>query len=137
MIEVLHITNIDAHEFPDSRMTHTRLSSAVTTPRSSIELAKQAYRIEIPSITTKLARSHTSSRRPKSSIWSSIKRYAREHHKIVSAVYTHYYGQGLGRRVGISAEGVRVRGGNREETSEPRGARREIWRYEKGVYGRS
>jgi hypothetical protein len=83
--------------------------STATTPRTSIDLAKDAIITSSSSIKTSSASSKARG------IWSSIKRYAKEHHEGVNAAYAMYYGQG------------------QERTS---GRVQEVWEYKRGEYTR-
>ncbi|KAF3036864.1 hypothetical protein E8E11_001863 [Didymella keratinophila] len=106
-------------------MTSSVPSSTATTPRSSVELAKEGLKIE----TVSLASSQNIGlprKSAKSSIWTTVKRHLKEHHDSVNAVYANTYGW---------AGGVRARS---SATIEEREAKtQEVWRYERGVYGRS
>jgi hypothetical protein len=62
--------------------------STATTPRTSVELAKEAI-TSSASVTAS-----TSSSSKARSIWSTIKRHAKEHHDGVNAAFAAYYGQG-------------------------------------------
>jgi 3-isopropylmalate dehydratase len=124
-------------------MPSTLPSSTATTPRSSVELAKEDYKIE----TTSLASSESvsastwqmqskrsaacSSAPTKSSLWTAVKRHLKEHHDSVNAVYENTYGWAGGVRARSSA----TRSGATIEHRQ--GKAQEVWRYERGVYGRS
>jgi hypothetical protein len=84
--------------------------STSTTPRTSVELAKDAIIMSSSSIKT----SSTSSKAH--SIWSSIKRHAKEHHEGVNAAFAAHYGQGQGRTIA--------------------GKGQEVWEYKRGQYTR-
>ena len=102
-------------------MSRTTPSSTATTPRTSIELAKSAFKQPIVSITPleSSLSSSTHTTTPKSkSLWQFVKRHVKEHHDSVNAVYTNYYGQGYKRDVRKKSRGSE-------------------WAYERGVYGRS
>jgi hypothetical protein len=77
--------------------------STATTPRTSVELAKEAAASSI-SITAS-----TSSSSKARGIWSFIKRHAKEHHEGVNSAFAAYYGQG-----------------------EVKKAQQEIWEYKRG-----
>ncbi|KAF2821385.1 hypothetical protein CC86DRAFT_103319 [Ophiobolus disseminans] len=64
--------------------------SSATTPRTSVELAKEA----IVSSSSSISSSSTSATSKAHGIWSSIKRHAKEHHQATNAAYATYYGQG-------------------------------------------
>lgn len=55
----------------------------------------------------------------------------REHHESVNAVYAHYYGHGYERRVVLGREYM-----TREMGGTGAGGK-EVWEYERGVYGRA
>ncbi|KAH7076147.1 hypothetical protein FB567DRAFT_154700 [Paraphoma chrysanthemicola] len=78
--------------------------STATTPRTSIDLAKDSA---LTTVTTTPSTSSTKAR----SIWESIKRHAKEHHASTNAAYALYYGQGQ----------MRTRG-------------QEVWEYKRGEY---
>jgi hypothetical protein len=77
--------------------------STATTPRTSIELAKETITSSASVIPS------TSSSSKTRGIWTFIKRYAKEHHDGVNAAFAAYYGQG-----------------------EIRKAHQEIWEYKRG-----
>jgi hypothetical protein len=77
---------------------------------TSVELAKDAIITSSSSIKT----SSTSSKAH--SIWSSIKRHAKEHHEGVNAAFAAHYGQGQGRTIAGKGQGV--------------------WEYKRGQYTR-
>ncbi|KAF2030733.1 hypothetical protein EK21DRAFT_64889 [Setomelanomma holmii] len=83
--------------------------STSTTPRTSIDLAKDSASI----ITTSTSVSSTSASASSKarSVWESIKRHAKEHHESTNAAYALYYSQGQ----------MRTRG-------------QEIWEYKRGEY---
>jgi hypothetical protein len=62
--------------------------STTTTPRTSVELTKEA----ITSSSTSIAAA--SSPGKTHGIWTFVKRYAKEHHEATNAAYATYYGQG-------------------------------------------
>lgn len=62
--------------------------STATTPRTSIELAKEA----IVSSSACSVNTATPSKSKVSAIWGAIKRHAKEHHESVNAAYSVYYG---------------------------------------------
>jgi hypothetical protein len=64
--------------------------SKATTPRTSVELAKEAITPSSTSITAPSCRGKTHG------IWTCIKRHAKEHHEATNAAYATYYGQGQG-----------------------------------------
>ncbi|KAH3962445.1 hypothetical protein HBH70_162130 [Parastagonospora nodorum] len=65
--------------------------STATTPRTSVELAKEAFASSSSSFTTT-----ASSTKKSSGMWSSIKRHVKEHHEGLNGAYATYYGQGQG-----------------------------------------
>ncbi|KAF2629432.1 hypothetical protein BU25DRAFT_409314 [Macroventuria anomochaeta] len=101
------------------------LSSTATTPRSSIELTKSAFKVHTTSIAPLSI--HTTQSKP-NKIWQSVKRHVRQHHESVNAVYANYYGQGHERRVMLGSDGVRRFDGQDKA--------QEVWVYERGMYGR-
>ena len=104
------------------------LSSTATTPRSSVELAKDALKVDTSSLVSYASHTETSQSSGKlNRAWQTVKRHAREHHESVNAVYALYYGQGYERQVLMGGERVRAMSG------EKRGE----WQYERGVYGGS
>ncbi|KAH8702886.1 hypothetical protein GQ44DRAFT_717153 [Phaeosphaeriaceae sp. PMI808] len=68
--------------------------STATTPRTSVELAKEAVKSSTSSINTSTISSKANS------IWASIKRHAKEHHEATNAAFDAYYGQGAMRQRG-------------------------------------
>jgi hypothetical protein len=79
--------------------------STATTPRTSVELAKDSH-----AITTITSTTSTSSSKARS-IWEAVKRHAKEHHESTNAAYALYYGQGQ----------MRTKG-------------QEVWEYKRGEY---
>ena len=62
--------------------------STATTPRTSIELAKEP----VVSSSAYSVNTATTSKSKVSAIWVAIKRHAKEHHEGVNAAYSAYYG---------------------------------------------
>lgn len=82
--------------------------STATTPRTSVELAKEPV---VSSSACSVNTATTSTSKSKvSTIWGAIKRHAKEHHEGVNAAYAAYYGAPDARR-----------------------PQQEVWEYKRGV----
>jgi hypothetical protein len=86
--------------------------STATTPRTSVELAKDAIITSSSSIKT------SSSSSKARGVWSSIKRHAKEHHEGVKAAFAVYYGQGQMQGRSTAGKG------------------QDVWEYRRGKYTR-
>jgi hypothetical protein len=100
-------------------MPSTHPSSTATTPRSSVELIKAGFKVDTNSFYVPTAQTKCSAT-GKTGFWTAIKRHFKEHHDSVNAVYANTYGW---------AGAVGARGAQTKT--------QEVWRYERGVYGRS